>query len=153
MIGIGSLVYVVNVLPFAYLIVSPIIFRRYNFLGMNPYSSSSRNYYKRFWFRALFGRLQVHLYAVGGLLYTIYLLGIQREGNEILLQFTSFLSEIEEFQEEDSPQHGKALAKYRYDKNMNVSRDLVLQNRAELHREMKIRAFNEIQNENKNDFI
>jgi hypothetical protein len=147
MIGIGSLVYVVNILPFAYLIVSPLIFRRYNFLGMNPYGNS-RNYYKRFWFRAIFGRIQIPLFVFGGFYYTIYTMRNNHENLKNELDFTSFLVEIEEFQEEESYLHAKAVARYRYKKSLEESRDLVLQNRAELHRENKLRAFNEYLIEN-----
>ena len=148
MIGLGSLVYVVNVLPFAYLIVSPLVFRRYNFLGMNPHHNS-RNYYKRFWFRALFGRFQIQFFGVGGSLALLYFFQQKNNENAEVLEFTSFLDEIEDFQEEASDEHAKQLAQYKYKKSMIESSDLVFQRRAELHREMKIKAFNEFVSEEK----
>ena len=146
MIGIGSLVYVVNVLPFAYLILSPLIFRRYNYLGINPYSNS-RNYYKRFWFRAIFGRFQIPLYILGGGFYSMFLLKSHLNDKTDLLDFTAFTVENEDFQEELSPYHAKSVAVFKYNKLMDDSKNKVLQERAELHRENKLRAFEEYQKE------
>jgi len=138
--GLGAAVYVVNILPFAYLLASPILFRRYNFLGMNQYGSS-RNYYKRFWFRALFGRFQYYFFGIGGSCYVIYKYTTSKNDKKMLLDFSAFLSEIEEFPEEESKQHQLAFTKYQHEKRLLENRDLVLQKRAEIHRNLKLEAF------------
>ncbi len=147
MYGLGALVYVVNVLPFAYILASPIIFRRYNLLGINQYGNS-RNYYKRFWFRALFGRFQYYFFGFGGVCYVLFKLANKDFDQRMLLDFTAFLSEIEKFPEEESFKHTNSLAKYQKDKRQNENKDLVLQRRAELHRDLKIEAFNKYAHEN-----
>ena len=146
MIGIGSLSLVANALPFIFVFTSPIIFKRYNALGINPYGNS-RNYYKRFWFRFLFGRFQFIFYGVGGTYFLIHHLKSKNDEKQLLLEFTAFLDEIEAYNEEESKAHGKALRKYRYNKKMEESRDLVLDGRSELHRISKIEAFELFENE------
>lgn len=138
--GLGAAVYIVNALPFVYLLASPIIFRRYNFLGINQYGSS-RNYYKRFWFRALFGRFQYYFFGISGGCYVIYKLANSTVDKKMLLDFTAFLSEVEEFPEEESKQHQIAFTKYQHEKRFTENRDLVLQRRAQIHRNLKLEAF------------
>lgn len=147
MYGLGALVYVVNLLPFAYVLASPLLFRRYNFLGINQYGSS-RNYYKRFWFRALFGRFQYYFFGVGGSCYVIYRITKETDNNRLLLDFTGFLHEHEEFPEDKSEQHNHSLTRYIYNKKLTDSKDLVLQNRAEIHRNLKLEAFKKYATEN-----
>lgn len=147
MLGLGVAVYVVNALPFLYVLASPIVFRRYNWLGINPYGSS-RNYYKRFWFRVLFGRFQYYFYGIGGSCYVLYKSHQNRGDKKALLDFTAFLSEIEEFPEEETSDHNLALTKYKYEKTFTENRDLVLKNRAEIHRNLKLEAFKKYALEN-----
>ena len=147
MLGLGALVYVVNALPFVYLMASPILFRRYNMLAINPYGSS-RNYYKRFWFRALFGRFQYYFFGIGGASYVLYNITNRGLDKKMLLDFTGFLNEIEEFPEEESHDHNIACVKYNHTKRFEENKDLVLQKRAEIHRNMKLEAFEKYANEN-----
>lgn len=138
--GLGAAVYIVNALPFAFLLASPILFRRYNFLGINQYGNS-RNYYKRFWFRVLFGRFQYYFVGVVGGCWLLHKISNSGTDRKLLLDFTAFLSEIEEFPEEESKQHQLSFTKYQYDKRLTENRDLVLQRRAEIHRNLKLEAF------------
>lgn len=138
--GLGAAVYIVNALPFVYLLASPLLFRRYNFLGINQYGNS-KNYYKRFWFRVLFGRFQYYFVGIGGSLWVLYKLRSKHTDKQMLLDFTTFLSEIEEFPEEDSVQHQLSFTKYQHEKRFAENRELVLQRRAETHRNLKLEAF------------
>ncbi len=138
--GLGAAVYIVNALPFVYILASPLLFRRYNFLGINQYGSS-RNYYKRFWFRVLFGRFQYYFIGITGSCYVLYKMTNTIVDKKRKLDFTAFLSEIEEFPEEESKQHQLSLTKYQHEKRFTENRDLVLQRRAEMHRNLKLEAF------------
>jgi hypothetical protein len=145
--GLGAAVYIVNALPFVYLLASPLLFRRYNFLGINQYGSS-RNYYKRFWFRAIFGRFQYYFVGIAGSCYILQKIGNSNTDKKMLLDFSAFLSEIEEFPEEQSEQHQLSFTKYQHEKRLNENKDLVLQRRAEMHRNLKLEAFQKYASEN-----
>jgi hypothetical protein len=138
-LGIGSAIYVVNVLPFAYLLYLPIASRRYNILGFYN-SSNTRNYYKKWWVRMFFGRFQYTLYTV---FIAWYLTNkIMDHEKTAITEFTAFYHDFDLYDAEESAQAKRILDKYIYNKKMNETKDVVLRERAEKDRELKIQAFN-----------
>jgi hypothetical protein len=145
-LGVGSLIYVANVLPFAYFLwYLPWGPRRGQILAMN-YSQNTRFYYKRWWVRMFFGRAQYTLYT----LYAMYLLatyiGRQRSTND--LDFVAFYHDLDLYDAEESDKAKRVLDSYLYKKRINETRDLVLKGRAEVDRELKIEAFDKYALEN-----
>jgi hypothetical protein len=144
-LGVGSLIYVANVLPFAYVLwAMPFGPRRWLILGMT-HSQNNKWYYKRWWARMFFGRAQYTFYT----LIAAFQLGKYIRGEDAhQTYFRAFYHDFDMFDAEESDNAKRILDKYVYTKRLNQTRDVVLQQRAEKDRELKIQAFDKYASEN-----
>ena len=145
-IGVGSLVYIANVLPFAYFFwYMPFGPRRQQILAMN-YSQNTRFYYRRWWVRMFFGRAQYTFY----FMYAVYLAAkyVIYTHDTNGLHFTAFYHDLDLYDAEESDIAKRVLDKYIYVKRLNDTRDVILKERAEKDRELKIQAFDKYALEN-----
>jgi hypothetical protein len=101
--------------------------------------SNSRLYYKRWWVRMFMGRFQYTIYLFLGAFYAGTYLGLN--GKKAQLDFTAFYHDLDLYDAEASPEAKRSLDRYLYNKKMNETRDVVLRERAEKERELKIKAF------------
>ena len=106
--GPGAIVHIINILPFAGPFLWTINFKRYNWLGTNPWGNR-RNYNRRFWVRIFFGRFNYHLFSLGALLYAIKLFLGNKRDKDLLYSFTSYLEEEHRFDEEEHASAHKQL--------------------------------------------
>ncbi len=145
LLAFGSAAYVLNVLPFAYFFFFAFVPKRYNIIGLYM-PSNSRLYYKRWYVRMFMGRFQYTMYLFLGMYYAGVHLGIDRRKG--LLDFTTFYHDFDLYDAEDSNQAKRSLDKYLYNKKLGDTRNVVLKERAEKDRDLKINAFNRYALEN-----
>lgn len=152
MYGIGAVVHIINILPFAYFLFTPFAFRRYNLLGVNPIGNH-RFYYRKWWARMFFGRFQYTAYGIGVPLYLLYKY-LQKDITErSLTSFTAFYSDYENFDEELSSNHKLALSNYIFRKKTDENKNLIKAKRAQLDHDLKIQAFEKYERDNLDDLI
>jgi hypothetical protein len=141
--GPGAIIHIINILPFAGILGYTLNFKRYNWLGSNPWGNR-RQYNRRWWVRAFFGRFNYTIIGGGALCYLILAYRQNTTKENLLYSFTSYLEEEHRYDEEESASAHKQLVANLYRKRFLHTKDLVLKHRAERDRELKIAAFNEL---------
>jgi hypothetical protein len=144
-LALGSVIYVANVLPFAYFFwYLPFGPRRNQILAMN-FSQNTRFYYKRWWVRMFFGRAQYTFYT----LIAMYLISrTYFRDNSQELGFVAFYHDLDLYDAEQSAAAKRCLDRYLYRKMLGETKEVVLRDRAEQDRELKIQAFDKYALEN-----
>ena len=142
---LGSAVYVLNVIPFAYFFWFAFGSKRHSIIGLYL-PSNTRNYYKRWYVRMFFGRFQYTVYSI----IAAYQIGkyLSDDKHNSSLDFTAFYHDLDLYDAEESDQAKRSLDRYLYKKMINNTRDIVLRERAEKDREFKIKAFDKYAYEN-----
>lgn len=147
MIGPGIIVKIVNILPFAYFILSPFAIRRYNMLGMFSIGNR-RTQYRQLWVRLFFGRFQYTTYAMVASFIFADFTKSRPNNKKMVAEFTAFTHHYEDFDEEESQITKNALVKKIYTERLEHDKELVLEDRAKRNYQMKIEAFNQYATEN-----
>jgi hypothetical protein len=132
-----------NILPYAYFILAPFAGGR-NPIGGNRTVPFHSNYYRKYWYKLLFGK---HLYVTAPFFVIFklsYYIQIQR-GNEILRQdIYAVVDDLGvEYNEEESKYTKKSLEKFRLNKLQQDSVNKYLVLRAEMNYKMKSEVFDD----------
>jgi hypothetical protein len=124
-LGIGSAVWLANVLPFAYFLWYLLFgLRRNQILAMNFGGQNTRYNYKRWWIRMFFGSAQYTFYALD-ICYKIAKWKAQSEDHSYP-EFTAFYHDIDLYDAEKSDKARKVFDKYLNTNRLNETRDVVL---------------------------
>lgn len=140
--GPGAIVHIINILPFASPFIWTLSFKRYNWLGTNPWGNR-RNYNRRLWVKLFFGRFNYHVFSLAGIYYLINHFTTSKKDSELLYSFTTYLEDEHRYDEEESQEAHKQLVINLYNKKLMQTKDLVLKYRADRDRLLKIAAFEE----------
>jgi hypothetical protein len=136
--ALGSAAYILNVLPFAYFAFFALVPKRYSVIGLGM-PSNTRDYYKRWYVKMFFGRFQYTMYLFVAAYYAGAMFGLHRKYG--IDEFTSFYHEFDLYDVEASAQKKRSIDRYLYNKKLGDSRNVVLKERAEKDRDLKIKAF------------
>ena len=140
--GPGAIVHIINILPFAGVMIWTLNNKRYNWLGTNPWGNR-RNYNRRWWVKVFFGRLNYSIIGAAAFIYMMNKYFQTKNERALLYSFTSYLEDEHRFDEEEHASAHKQLVANLYRKRFLHTKDLVLKHRAERDRELKIAAFSE----------
>lgn len=142
--GPGVAVNIINILPFAFVLGAPFMYRRNNLLGINPFGNS-RQYFRQWWVRVFFGKFQYIFYTsiAGYLLKDYFYLRHVRQAE--IDYFTAF---SDDYDESKSHRAEAALYSYLYKNKLKKQKDALLEYRAQKDHDLKIEAFNKYEMEN-----
>jgi len=144
MYGFGVFVHIINILPFAYVLLLPFNSRRNHILGFTA-SGSRLGMYRSFWVKLLFGRYQVYLLSAVGSFVATKKYTASRKSKAYYYNFTAFTSEQGgEFDEEESKYAKNALHAYKFNKLYENYANKIKAERAKLAYENKAKYFDKV---------
>lgn len=139
--GPGLIIHVINILPFAFFIFGPFLYRRSSLLGMHPYGNR-RTYYRQWWVKMFFGKSQVTVYTSACLFFFARYFVSGKQDNEQYHQFIGFTHKLGDYDEEVNVGAHKMIVKEMYVDMAHSTRDSIFAHRAQRDHDLKTIAFN-----------